>query len=94
MLKSAQGRRTRQWRDAIDRRLQREVVSQFAVIVKIFVAERQAVQTLTQLSQHAMAAAPGVPRIPQNAGRRRTQPEAAVGGEHQQHSAVAAHRAV
>jgi hypothetical protein len=93
MLEAAQGRRTRQRRDAIDRRLQRQVVAQFAMIVKIFVPERQAVQTLTQLRQRAVAAAPGVPWIPQDAGRRRAQPEAAVGGAHQQHPAVAAHRA-
>ena len=69
MLKAAQGRRTRQRYHAIDHRLQREVVSQFAMIRKIFVAERQAVWTPTQLCQCAVAAAPGVPRIPQDALR-------------------------
>jgi hypothetical protein len=93
MLKAAQGRRTGQRRDAIDRRLQRQVVAQFAMIIKIFVTERQAVQTLTQLYQRAVTAAHRVPRIPQNPGRRHAQPEAAVGGAHQQHPAVAAHRA-
>ena len=79
MLESAQGRRARQRRDAIDRRLQRQVVPQVAMVVEIFVTERQAVQALTQLCQRAVTAAPGVPRIPQDAGRRRAQSEAAVG---------------
>ena len=79
MLEAAQGRRSRQRRDAIDRRLQRQVVAQFAMIIEVFVTERQAVQTLTQLGQRAVPAARRVARIPQNAGRRRAQPEAAVG---------------
>jgi len=49
MLESAQGRGTRQRRNAINRSLQRQVVSQFLMVVEIFIAERQAVQTLTQL---------------------------------------------
>ena len=43
MLESAQGRRTRQRRDAIDRGLQRQVVPQLAMVVEIFVTECQAV---------------------------------------------------
>lgn len=92
MLAAAQGRGTRQRRNAVNRSLQRQVVSQFLMVVEIFIAERQAVQTLTQLRQRAMAAAPGVPWIPQHAGRRGAQPEAAIGGAQQQHPAVAAHR--
>jgi hypothetical protein len=92
VLEAAQGRRTGQRRDAIDRRLQRQVVAQFAMIIEILIAERQAVQTLLQLGQRAVPAAPGIPRIPQDASRRRAQPEAAVGSAQQQHPAVAAHR--
>jgi len=43
MLEAAQGRRTRQRYHAIGRRLQRQVVAQFAMVVEIFIAERQAV---------------------------------------------------
>ena len=93
MLESAQGRRTRQRRDAIDRGLQRQVVPQLAMVIEILIAERQAVQTLAQLCQRAVAAAPGVPRIPQHAGRRRAQSEAAIGSAQQQHATIAAHRA-
>ena len=93
MLEAAQGRRTRQRCNAINRGLQRQVVSQFIMVVEIFIAKRQAVQTLTQLRQRAMAAAPGVARIPQDAGRCGAQSETAVGGTQQQHPAVAAHRA-
>jgi len=84
-LESAQGRRTLQRCNAIKRGLQREVVSQFVMVVEIFIAECQAVQTLTQLRQCAVAAAPGVARIPQDVGRRCAQSEAAVGGTQQQH---------
>ena len=80
MLESAQGRRTRQRYNAINRGLQRQVVSQFIMVVEIFIAECQAVQTLTQLRQRTVAAAPGIARILQDAGRRGAQSEAAVGG--------------
>ena len=43
VLESAQGRRTRQRRNAINRGLQRQVVSQFVMVVEIFIAECQAV---------------------------------------------------
>jgi hypothetical protein len=56
-LESAQGRRTLQRCNAINRGLQREVVSQFVMVVEIFIAECQAVQALTQLRQCAVAAA-------------------------------------
>ena len=93
MLEAAQGRGTRQRRNAINRSLQRQVVSQFLMVVEIFIAERQTVQTLTQLRQRAVAAAPGGARMPQDAGRRCAQPETTVGGTQQQYPAVAAHRA-
>ena len=93
MLESAQGWRTRQRCDTIDRRLQCQVVPQLAMVVEILIAQRQAVQTLTQLGQRAVPAASRVARIPQHAGRCRAQSEAAVGGTQQQHATVAAHRA-
>ena len=93
MLESAQGRRTRQRCNAINRGLQRQIVSQLVMVVEIFIAERQAIQTLTQLRQRAVAAAPGVARIPQDAGRRCAQSETTVGGTQQQHPTIATHRA-
>ena len=79
MLESAQSRRTRQRCDAIDRGLQCQVVPQLTMVVEILIAQRQAVQTLTQLRHRAVPAAPRVARILQDAGRRRAQSEAAVG---------------
>jgi hypothetical protein len=93
VLESAQGRRTRQRRDALDRRLQRQILTQVAMVVEILVAERQAVQTLPQLRQRAVPATPRIPWIAQLPRRRRAQPEPAIGGPHQQHSPVAGHRA-
>jgi hypothetical protein len=79
MLESAQGRRTRQRCDAIDRGLQCQVVPQLTMVVEILVAQRQPINPLPQQVHLAVGDEDRMPRIAEHLIERRGQSQASIG---------------